>query len=115
MRKFEMIKAQFNSETSQSWHFDFNLNSPSPSQRRRRVVLQPKDIRDLYEPVLSNIFDLILSQTTAANEKCRGHVINVSVSFILALRVTDETNIIIFYRKLSWLAASAPHPICRKA
>lgn len=115
MKKFERIKTHFNGATSQSWHFDFNLNSQSPSQRRGRVVLQAEDVRDLYEPVLRNIFDLILSQITAANEKCGRHVIKVSVSFILALWGTYETNIIIFYRKLSWLADSAPHPICRKA
>ncbi|KAI3154323.1 hypothetical protein CBS147325_1415 [Penicillium roqueforti] len=75
MKKFERIKTHFNGATSQSWHFDFNLNSQSPSQRRGRVVLQAEDVRDLYEPVLRNIFDLILSQITAANEKCGRHVI----------------------------------------
>lgn len=85
MNTFETIKTDFNGLGGNTWYFDFNLNAPETdptfsNQRRRHVVLQSEDIRGLYEPVLSRIFDLIVSQISAANEKCRRRVINVSDS-----------------------------------
>ncbi|OQE12833.1 hypothetical protein PENFLA_c061G08046 [Penicillium flavigenum] len=81
MSRFETIKTGFTGEGGNGWHFHFNLSAPGAdptfsNHRRGRVVLQPEDVRALYEPVLSKIFGLILSQISAANGKCGRDVIN---------------------------------------
>lgn len=83
MKRFEEIKRAFDGKRELTWHFDFNFNAPgthlpSSNQRQRRVVLRSQDFRDLYEPVLGSIFALVRSQISAANERCRRDVINVS-------------------------------------
>ncbi|KAJ9491952.1 hypothetical protein VN97_g1326 [Penicillium thymicola] len=81
MQKFQTIKGQFDGKEEHTWHFDLKFNPPDshlalPNQRRRRVILRSQDIRDMYEPVLSSIFALLMSQIKAANERCGRNVIN---------------------------------------
>lgn len=84
MNLFEAVKQQFDGEGDTSWHLFLDVNAPKIdptffNRRRRTVILRSQDLRDLYDPILSKIFALILSQITAANSKFRQHVINVSV------------------------------------
>ncbi|KAJ5970405.1 uncharacterized protein N7479_000323 [Penicillium vulpinum] len=86
MNKFEDIKRASNGEVAQSWGFDLNLDFPEThlafsNERTRRIVLQVQDVRGLYEPVLSKIYALILSQIIAAKEECARDVINVSPDY----------------------------------
>lgn len=83
MKKFQDIKESFDGKGERTWHFDLDFDPPGgnlalSNQRRRRVILRSQDIRGFYEPVVSSIFNLLLSQIGAANGRCGRDVINVS-------------------------------------
>jgi hypothetical protein len=66
MADFECIKEQFDGEGEKCWNLLLNVNAqridPTFFNRRRRsIMLRSQDLRDLYDPVLSKIFALILS------------------------------------------------------
>jgi hypothetical protein len=120
MSRFERIKTEYNGEGGNGWHFHFNLSAPGAdpafsNHGRRRVVLQPEDVRALYEPVLRKIFGLILSQITACKWKMWARCHQCERLSSLPSGVTWETKLSKSpNRKWFWLVDSVPHPICRK-
>ncbi|OJJ43061.1 hypothetical protein ASPZODRAFT_169644 [Penicilliopsis zonata CBS 506.65] len=90
MNAFQQIKQDFDGTGDKSWKIPvecFKTEIIPFSQKAPSVlVLDSRDLCDLYDPVLSRIFALIMTQITAANTHCRRNIINVSTVVYVAKR-----------------------------
>ncbi|CAI7630130.1 unnamed protein product [Penicillium glandicola] len=84
MTRFEEVKRSFgNAETTGPFYLPLPIrrgrglcSTAYFDQEEERFILQVEDVRSLFDPVISNIIDLVKSQIAAAHEKCGTPVIN---------------------------------------
>lgn len=85
MDRFEEVKRAFNGgERKYSLSLkSIKLKSPGASQsffnnRTKEITLVPNDLRGFFDPVIQQIFSLILSQITLLHQEFNEIIINVS-------------------------------------
>ena len=119
MGTFEAIKRKFNGEKDRTWQLRLNssefMGAPAcVAQIPGMIILQSKDLHDLFDPVVSKILEQILTQISSAEKRFRRRVITVSFNrFISAVLFICFTNHLWFDRKLSLQADSANPPTSR--
>lgn len=83
MNDFEEIKRNFHGGESEVYQLRLDISAPNadPSffdKERRVITLRSQDLRGWFDPVITRILSLILSQITAPGAGFKRRVINVS-------------------------------------
>jgi hypothetical protein len=87
MKKFEMIKEDFDESVTEPYHLRLRIpgihSSSHYDARRERIILSATDLRGIYNPAIEKIIKLIQVQLAAANEELRdSNGATISVGFI---------------------------------
>ncbi|RJE26439.1 hypothetical protein PHISCL_01240 [Aspergillus sclerotialis] len=81
MDDFEIVKANFDGQENRTFRLALNINAPKAdptffNQRTRKITLEARDIRSLYDPVLHNVLDLVMPPIRALKKKYNRKIIN---------------------------------------
>lgn len=87
MGEFEKCKRNFRGDEDVCFSIGLDVSAPKAdptffNRRKREITLRCRDLREIFDPVLDNIFSLILSQISAAKERLKQNIINVRPSYL---------------------------------